>query len=516
MSNETEREAAPSTETPTSASTAVAERPDTSDSTMTETGDKLPQTVDIQDAGPCKKHIKVTIDRKVIDERANEKFKELVRDQRSQIDGFRPGKAPRSIVVRRYHKAVMEQVKNEILMASLEQLATENQIAPLSPPNLDPNQIEIPESGPFIYEFDVEVRPEFELPNYKGLKLKRPTKKFTESDIDAAQRRLLEPISQLVPKPGAAEGNAVVELNDTVTADVVIKRDGKILNEVKEVQFKVSKELYLTDGVAPRFGEQLCGAKVGETRTVDITIAIASQLEGLRGMPVIGEFTIKDIKQFSYPDLTPDLLATYGASSVEQFREMLLVALEKNLEYTQRQSARRQVMELINEASTWELPQDLLIRQSRITFNRRIREMREAGMTEEEIRARTRRLEQDVLKNTAMALKEHFVLQKIAEVEKIEVTQEDIDVEIERLAERSNESVRRVRARLEKEDLLDTIAADLLERRALDLILNNAEYEDVPLNPAEEAATTEASVSDTSVVPETASAVIEAKSTANS
>ena len=90
--------------------------------------------------------------------------------------------------------------------------------------------------------------------------------------------------------------------------------------------------------------------------------------------------------------------------------------------------------------------------------------------------------EQDVLQSTALALKEHFVLQKIAEVEKIDVDDDDINDEIERIADQNDESPRRVRARLEKEDLLETLAAEIIERKALDLILDSAEYEDVPLD----------------------------------
>ena len=86
-----------------------------------------------------------------------------------------------------------------------------------------------------------------------------------------------------------------------------------------------------------------------------------------------------------------------------------------------------------------------------------------------------------MLKSTAAALKEHFVLQKIAEVEKIEIEDDDIDAEIERIADQTGESSRKVRARLEKEDLIEALAADLLERKALDLILRSATYEDYEL-----------------------------------
>ena len=110
-------------------------------------------------------------------------------------------------------------------------------------------------------------------------------------------------------------------------------------------------------------------------------------------------------------------------------------------------------------------------------------------MSEDEIRGRRRLLEQDVLKNTATALKEHFVLQKIAEDEKLDVTDDEISDEIERLADQNHESPRRVRARLERDDLIDTLAAQLIERKTLDLILESAEYEDVPVGPTAEPTT---------------------------
>src|SRR5207244_2853695 len=96
---------------------------------------KLHQTVEVKDVGPCKKHIKVTIDRGDIEQRFDEKFSDLVTEERSFVQGFRPGKAPRKLVERFYKQEVHQQVKAEVLMASLEQLAEEQDIAPLAPPD---------------------------------------------------------------------------------------------------------------------------------------------------------------------------------------------------------------------------------------------------------------------------------------------------------------------------------------------------------------------------------------------
>lgn len=460
--------------------------------TLPEDG-KLKQTVEIRDAGPCKKHVKVTIDRQQIDERMDEKFTELVRSDQPQVRGFRPGKAPRRLIEKQYGDTVREEVKNQVLLASLEQIANEQLITPLSPPNLDPSAVKLPETGPLVYEFEIEVRPEFELPEYKGLKLRRPVHTFTEDEVRAEKRRLLEPYGQLVPKDPP-----VAALNDTVVANVTISFRGKAINTIKEVRVKVEQRLVLADGVVEDFAAKMVGAKPGDVREVEIVLGQELKTPELRGQRVQATFHILDVKTTRLPELTRELLEErFGVTNEEQLDEYVRSLLERRLEYIQRQEARKQVLERIAAAATWELPQDLLRRQARVALQRRVIEMKNAGLSDEQILARRRLLEQDVLRSTAAALKEHFVLQKIAEVEKIEIGDEDIDREIERIADQTGESPRRVRARYEKEDLMDALAADLLERRALDLILAHATYEDYEWKPqaeTEAAATVEAEV----------------------
>ena len=442
---------------------------------------KLKQQVDLRDVGPCKKHIKVTIERDSIDNRLDEKFKEIMPE--SNVSGFRPGKAPRALVRRRYRKEVADQVKAELLLESLEQLAEEYDIAPLTAPNLDPFKLELPEEGAFVYEFEVEVRPQFDLPNYKGLKIRRPVKTFTDVDVAQETRRLLAPYGQLVPK---SEGNA--QVGDAIVADITSRDGDRVLSSIGEAVVKVEPQLAFKDGVAERFGEQIQGANPGDTREVDITLSDKVSDEGLRGKKVKASFRVKEIKAVRLPELTHEFLHNFGVHNKEQFEELIRMILERRLEYQQRQAARRQVFEQLAGSANWELPNDLLVRQARKALARQVMEMRAQGIPEEEIRGRQRLLEQDVLRNTAMALKEHFVLQKVAEDEKIDVTEDDLEDEIERVANQNRESPRRVRARLEREDLLDALAAELIERKALDLILDSAEYEDEELGAPEQGA----------------------------
>jgi trigger factor len=459
--------------------------PDEAGSTATaapdEAGKKLHQAVDIKDVGPCKKHIKVTVDRADIEARFGDKFKELMGE--ASVPGFRPGKAPRKLVERRFHNEVGDQVKSEVLLASLEQLAEDHDIAPLSAPNIDPSKIEMPKDGPMVYEFDVEVRPQFDLPEYKNLRLKRPVHTFSDEEVVGEERRLLAPYGQVVPKPAGS-----VTTGDVLVAEVVTRDGNRVLSTIAEQQFRVDKQLAFKDGVAPKFAEQVKGANAGDKRVVDIELSQSVADASLRGKTVQATFDVKDVKTLRLPELTHEFLHTFGVHTPEQLRELIGVLLQRRLEYQQRQSAREQVLQQINAAASWQLPQDLLLRQARTAMARRVMEMRADGISEEEINARQRLLQQDILQSTAMALKEHFVLQKIAEVEKIDVNEDDMNDEIDRIAARSEESPRRVRARLEREDLLDALAAEMIERKALDLILSSAQYEDVPLTAEDQPA----------------------------
>ena len=167
----------------------------------------------ISDVGPCKKHLKVTIPRSDVEKQ----FQDSLGDdgQGGHRPRLPPGPRPQQLVEKRFRKQVAGQVKSTLLMACLEQLDEDHKLNPISQPELDVEAIELPEDGPMTFEMEVEVRPDFPLPAYKALTLKRPVKTIAEADIDAQVKAFHERYAQLVPK---LEGGA--EVGDFVTADL--------------------------------------------------------------------------------------------------------------------------------------------------------------------------------------------------------------------------------------------------------------------------------------------------------
>ena len=137
---------------------------------------------------------------------------------------------------------------------------------------------------------------------------------------------------------------------------------------------------------------------------------------------------------------------------------------------------------LLTEAADWDLPKELLQRQSQRELERAVLELRRNGFSEQEIRAHSNELRQNAMSSTARSLKEHFILERIAEEEKIEESPADFDLEIEAIAAQSMESPRRVRARLEKQGLMDVLGNQIRERKVLELIYDAAEFKEVSMD----------------------------------
>ncbi|WP_299464660.1 trigger factor family protein, partial [uncultured Gimesia sp.] len=150
---------------------------------------KMSVTAKIDEVGPCKKHVTVSVPRADIDHYYSESVAEL--GGQATVPGFRVGHVPRKLVEKRFKQELSDQVKQRVLMESLELIAEDNDLDPINEPTIDVESLQIPEEGEFTFEFEVEVRPDFKIPEYKGLKLERPVRTIEEKDIDEYLKRFL-------------------------------------------------------------------------------------------------------------------------------------------------------------------------------------------------------------------------------------------------------------------------------------------------------------------------------------
>lgn len=435
--------------------------------------EKLNLEVEVTSPSSCERHVTVTVARDDIERYLDDAYSELMGT--ASVPGFRVGRAPRKLVENRFKKEIGEQIKGSLLMDSLSQISEEQSFTAISEPELNLDAVEVPDEGPMTFEFDIEVRPEFDLPKWRGLKLNRPVREFTEDDINEQLEKMLTRFGQLTPHDGPATDG------DYLTAHVISRHNDKVVEEDDDRVFRIRPTLSFRDGQLEGFGKLAEGAKAGDKINGSVELTQDAPNEGLRGEKIDVEFEVLDVKRLKLPELTEDFLQEMGDFKTEDdLREAIKADLNRQLEYEQRQKIRAQITATLTESADWELPPGLLKRQSVRELERTVMELRRAGFGEAEIRARENQLRQNSAAATAKSLKEHFILERIAEDEDVEAEEGDFEKEIFLMAMQSGESPRRVRAQIEKRGLMDVLQNQIIERKVLELVEEAAKFTDEP------------------------------------
>jgi trigger factor len=429
--------------------------------------------VDVQERGACVRHVTITVGREDIDRYFDKEFSEMMSS--AEVPGFRPGHAPRKLIESRFRKDVAERVKGTVLMDAIAQAGEDEDLSAISEPDIDPDAVELPESGPMTFEFDLEVRPEFDVPQWKGLTIERPVREFTSEDVDAQLEQLLGRHGRLVPHDAPAAAG------DYLTVKLTFKYGDRVLASADEEVIRIRPVLSFRDGKIDGFDKLMEGVVVGETRQGEAELTQDAPNVALRGQVVTAIFEVLEVKRLELPEMTDEFLETAGGFETEaDLRDAIEDNLKRQLDYEQHRRAREQVTAALTVAADWELPPELLERQSHRELQRAVLELRRSGFGDDDIQAHANTLRQNSRESTARALKEHFILERIAEDEEIEVDEQDYQAEIELIAAQSDESVRRVRARLEKGGMMDALHNQIVERKVIERILAEAEFKEVP------------------------------------
>lgn len=438
-----------------------------------ESPERLDLKVDIKEIGPCKKHIFVTISESDIKKLRDDTIAELSKE--TAVPGFRAGRVPERLLAKKFRKEISDQLKQKLLVQSLEQVSEENDLDPINEPELDVENLEVPESGDFDYEFEIEVRPTFDVPDYASITIERSVKEISDEDVAQARERYLAQFGQVVPHEGKAESG------DYVICNLEFTHKGETIREMEEITLRLRSTLRFQDAEVEGFDQLIAGAEAGDVKEFDLIISREATDFEMRDETVHATLTVLDIKRLELPEFDDALLERIGVNTAEELDELLNSSLDRQTAYEQRQSTRQQVLEKITEASTWELPEGLVRKHVDNAIRREVLEMQQSGFSRQEIMARENKIRQESVSMTEQALKEHFVLDKIATEQHIESSADEINAEIANMAVQQGESPRKLRAKMIKNGMIENLEAQIRERNVIDFILSKVSFKDVPM-----------------------------------
>ena len=426
------------------------------------------------DLSPTRKEINIEIEPAVVREAYDRISDEYAK--KAKVPGFRPGHAPRSVVRTRFKSEIRADALQELVPDAVNAAISEHTPSAIGQPDVQLDTTEALDKfgeEPLSVRVNVEVLPEVELKDYKGLEVSRKTRPITDKDVEEMINALRETSATLLPVEDRPS-----QLGDTVTVSV----DGKFLDNPEEENIK-SDEVEVSlgaKGVQQEFTDNLTGVKVDDEKTFIVDYPEDFSSKGLAGKRVEYAIKVTAVRVKELPQADDEWARSLGDEfdSVETLRTRMREDLEARASQEAEHGVRSQLMDKLLEAHEFEVPASLVEHQTSFRLESVVRNMMSRGVDprHQEINWEGAREE---LKDQAQAdVRSQMLLERIAEEENIDVSKEEIDAEIEAIAVSSKQPVEQVRSVLTKDGGERSIASRLRNRKALDFLVANAAITD--------------------------------------
>ena len=409
-------------------------------------------------------------------ERVNKAIDQLLHEfgQSVRVPGFRQGKAPRSVVEKKFKKQIREELEGKLLRESTWEAIEEKKLRVLQVTNVE--DVQLGEDKRMSFTATVVTQPEFELPNYSGLVLESKSTELTEAEIDESIEALREQaadFADVAERAAAMEDYVVVSYEGTVNGKPVhesFPKAGKPLSGNDEFWIKMTDEAFF-----PGYCAQLVGANPGETREFDIEVPADFPVEGMAGVKIHYKVGLKAIKEKVLPELNDEFAGSVikGKTLVE-LRELAREELGRQKVAAVEAAKRNDIMKQLLASFECELPANMVRGETQRILGELVRENQARGVAEEVLKENQKELVGVASQNAREKLKGTFLLLRIAEAEGLRVSREEIFGRIAALAERYKVTFEKMAKDLEKSNGIDQLNEEIITAKTLDFLVSKA------------------------------------------
>ncbi len=423
----------------------------------------------------CKHEIEITVP---VDEIARETDR-VVADiqQKAKLPGFRPGKAPASLIRSKFSKQVRDDVLENLLPKYFRQKVEEEHLEVVGRPNV--KDVHFHEGEPLRFKAEFEVAPEIELKDYRGVTVHYTEPVVGDEDIAKRLDEIREQKSQFVnvePRAIVDGDYAVVTLDSLSGVDQAIHQD--------EVVLHVGDPDTMTG-----FSEALRGMSPEEEKEFDVTYPEDFGQERLAGKTVRFRAKLTTIRTKELPELNDEFAQDLGDyQTLDDLREAVRKAIFHEREYASQQKAKDQLIGKLIEAHEFPVPEAYIERQIESQLENQFRELAERGIDPAKLKIDWAKLKDAQRPKALHDVKASLLVDKIAEREAIAPTNDEVDAEVQRIAKQQREPVAAVRKKLQKDGVLSRIAYQIRSSKTLNFLFEHARKEAGEPAPAEEKA----------------------------
>ena len=434
----------------------------------------MSNTVKIEDVGPCRKKISIDVPATTVDETMETAFGAVMHE--ASIPGFRKGRAPRRLVEKRFGGYVKDETRSRLVSTAYQSAVEDNKLKVLGhPPAEYFEDIEIDAGKPVHIEVEVEVMPEFDLPELKGIEVLKPEATLPEGMVDDEIKKIGINEGDLDEQDKSAKGNYLTGKAVMVDAEGTehYNIDGAVIQIPEE-----GDEGMVLGVIVPDFTKQVKTPKEGDSVTIKVKGPESHEVEALRGKDLTVTFEVAKIYAI-VPAPMADIVAKYGFASEDQLREMVKSRLDQRAVAQQRGVMRQQVIKFLSDSVEFDLPEGLTAQQAARSLERQRMELMYRGVDPAEIENNMAQMRSASAERAKAELKQFFMINKIAETLDVNIEEAEINTQIVQMAMQQGKRPEQFRDELIKSGQAQTLVQQVREHKTVDKILEDAKIEDV-------------------------------------
>jgi len=364
----------------------------------------------VEDCGNCKTKVSVVIPPERIKEELDKSFKQTA--ETVAFPGFRKGKAPRKLVLKRFGDLINDDVKERLIREAFTEAIEKHNLDPVSEPEIDPTSLELKEDSPFEWDFEVETKPVFELGEFKGVEVESDPVQVTDADIDEGIMGVRSRFAFL-----NSVKDATIDKKHYLTLDLTYRIEGE--DDIVHEDTQANLSLGIVDGIeAGESLEAFVGKKADDTVEFEIASLPPHFIpENVRGKSARAEAKIKDIREVAFPEVDDEFLKKIQMESVEALRKKTEQEIVEKKNKEQIEKIEMKVMDVLIERHPFEIPEKLLMQQITLQEQNMKSDLLRMGIPAEKLEQEADSL---AVKNREAAernVRSNFIYEKIAEKE---------------------------------------------------------------------------------------------------
>ncbi|MGC2551577.1 MAG: trigger factor [Candidatus Sulfotelmatobacter sp.] len=404
---------------------------------------------------------------------ARETESQIQRYQKSaRLPGFRAGHVPASIIRQRFGDGLKNDVIEALAPRYFRKEAEKQGLIPVSQPRI--TDLHFHEGEPLRFKASFEVLPEIQVEGYKELRADKPDIAITDEEIEQALANVLEQRATYTD----VEGRPLAKGDFAQASMDGRPKDGKDVKEASANPVHMDDVLIEIGGknTVAEFTQNLTGASAGDERTFDVSYPEDIADKRLAGKTFIYTVKVNGIKQKSLPELNDEFAKELGEfTSLDQVRKQIRENMEAEKRHAAEHAAKDKLVADLVKRNDFEVPESLIDRQIDLRLERGLRALAAQGMKMEDLKKMDLpRLRAGQREQAVNDVKSSLLLERIADLEKIEVSDEEVSREIDSLAKQSKQTSEAVRARLTEDGGLDRIRMRIRSEKTLDFLYHQS------------------------------------------